>query len=260
MKFWDKLMAAVATKDEAGIKALVLQARDEAEKEETEEAKKKEEAKDKALDARLATITDSLPKMISDAVSKAVADCMKEIADKAKDEEEKEEKEEKETEDKAKDEEEEEEVKQEAGDKAKDHARVTDSALLEDQFNAVKSAAEIIAPGVQFPTFDRAADPRKTVKDCICALRQRALVQGLGDSATAGFISTVNGKAIDADGIKALKCADARVLFNSVAALKKQHNSAATMSAADAGKTADKSPMDKFLDASRAMRNHGTKK
>jgi len=260
-KIWDAVLAALPTKDEATIKAAVLKARDA--EEEAEEKKKKEEAeaKDKALDARFQTITDSLPKLVTD----AVRDCMKEMQDKAakdaEEERERKEKEEKESRDRARDDEEEAELEEEAPDeKKKDARRAKDSALLVDSFNTVKSQAEIVAPGIQFPTFDAAADPKKTFRDCICGLRRKALTLGLNDTATAAVIAQVRGRAIDQAAIATLSCRDTRSLFNGVMAVKSQMNTAA-VAAPGSVRTSDvKTPMDRFKEASNTRWNTSAKK
>ncbi len=242
MKFLDQILAAMATKDEAAIKAAVMKARDAEEEEEEKKRKEEAEAKDKARDTQIKAIQDSLPKLVADAVT----ECMKKMKDEEKEEEEKSKK--------AEDEAEEEELEEEAPqDKAKDARKAKDSALLEDSFNTVKMQAEIVAPGVQIPTFDRAADPKKTFRDCICGLRRKALTLGLGDSVTAGLITQVRGRAMDSAAVEAMSCAQTRALFNGVYTAKKNINNG-VLTVPTATKTGDETltPTQQFIAASKA--------
>lgn len=253
-KIWDRLQAAIASKDEAAITRAVLDARAKDEDEEEAE-KKKKAAEDKARDEE----NEKFKKETKDSIAKIAATLDKLAKDKAKDEEEEEERKKKEAEakDKAKDEEESAEVE----DEAPEASKAKDSAPLEDAFNTVKMAAEIIAPGVQIPTFDRAASPKATFRDCICGLRRKALTQGLQDGATAGIIEQVRGRVIDAAGIAALNCGQTRALFNGVYALKKQSNNAAVAAGSGAtARTGDAplTPMDRFKAASASR--HSAKK
>jgi hypothetical protein len=118
-----------------------------------------------------------------------------------------------------------EEMSEEVEDEDKEEAKkAKDSAFLADSFETVKMNAEIIAPGVRIPTFDSAADPKKTFRDCICGLRKKALQLGTNDAATAGFIEQVRGRVTDGSEFLKMPCKDVRTIFNSVAALKKAHN------------------------------------
>jgi hypothetical protein len=255
-KIWDRLQAAIASKDEAAITRAVLDARAKDEDEEEEAKKKKaaeDKAKDEAAEERFKKVEDSIAK-ISDSVSKLAKD-------KAKDDEEEAERKKKEAEakDKAKDEAEGKELEEEKPESSK----AKDSASLEDSFSAVKAQAEIVAPGVQIPTFDAAADPKKTFRDCICGLRRKALQQATNDQDTAAMIETVRGRALDSAAIGVLTCGETRTLFNGVYALKKQANNAAAVSGSgSAARTADAplTPMQRFKAASAAARNGIAKK
>jgi len=98
------------------------------------------------------------------------------------------------------------------GDKAK---RAKDSMYLEDSFQDCVSKAEVLAPGIRVPTFDKASAPAKTFK-AISGLRRTALDLAYSKPETRGMIDiAVGGRTFDA---KTLSDGQARVLFNVVAA------------------------------------------
>ncbi|MGC8020616.1 hypothetical protein ACP3WW_23160, partial [Salmonella enterica] len=53
-----------------------------------------------------------------------------------------------------------------------------DSASLVAEFQDAKSRAEILAPGIKFPTFDAKANKKVSV-DALCSFRRRALTVAL---------------------------------------------------------------------------------
>jgi hypothetical protein len=119
------------------------------------------------------------------------------------------------------------ELEEEAPDGYEDAARKSrDSAYLVDSFETTKMLAEIIAPGVKIPTFDRAADPKKMFKDCVCGLRRKALQMGTLDAGTAAIIDQVRGRTTDSKAFDTMTCGQVRTVFNSVGALKKAANNA----------------------------------
>ena len=149
--------------------------------------------------------------------------------------------------------EDEEEMEEETG--SADAGKARDSALLEDSFNDIKAKAEIIAPGIQMPTFDAKADPKKTFRDCHCGLRRKALQQATQDAETAEIVKTVRGRALDSGEILKMSCGQVRTIFNGVAAMKaNRNNGRLTVDAAQTqNKTQDNvSPMEKFKAASKA--------
>jgi uncharacterized protein len=116
---------------------------------------------------------------------------------------------------------------EEAPDGTQDKARKSrDSAYLVDSFERVKMDAEIISPGVKVKTLDRAADPRKSFRDCICGLRRQSLTSALSDADTAALVEQVRGRTTDAAAIAAMTSGQVRTLFNGVAALKRVANNA----------------------------------
>lgn len=186
-------------------------------------ANDKRKYSDEALDAKFGEID----KKMGDN-HKAVMDSLKAITDKMPKDESEEEKEKKEKEAKEKDAESREiegELEEEApagtGDKAR---KAKDSAYLQDSFQETVAIAEVIAPGIHIPTFDRAAAPRKTYDD-VCGLRRKALQLGNNDPATNGMILSVRGgKELTNDSLAKLPCSQVRTLFFSVGTMKQKAN------------------------------------
>ena len=111
--------------------------------------------------------------------------------------------------------------------------KATDSQYLEESFDATKSTAEIIAPGIHLPSFDRAAKPIKTFKD-ICGLRRKALQFAIGDAATNALIQEARGgKELTADALKAMPCGNVRTLFSAVGVMKAAANTRDSVRRAD---------------------------
>lgn len=107
------------------------------------------------------------------------------------------------------------------GKKTGDKNRVKDSAPYAETFRSVISDAEIIAPGLKHPTFDRAADPKKTV-DGMCLIKRRALAAASRTNDGAEALEAMTGKRT-LDG--AMPCSELGVVFNGVVALTKDRNS-----------------------------------
>lgn len=189
--------------------------------EEAEEARRKKEADDKTHDAdehesRIASLEEGHKKILE-----MLAEINKKIGG-ARDGESEEERKEKENKDRARDEEAEDELEEEAPVGTGDAARkARDSVYLEDSFQETVSLAEILAPGIRIPTFDRKADPKASL-DSICRLRRSALDLAYGQPDTRGFIDEANGgRKFD---IQHMSCGAVRTLFRSVAAMKKAAN------------------------------------
>lgn len=187
---------------------------------------------DAALDAKFGEIEKKMDdghKSVMD----AIGELGKKMEGKSQDEseEEKKKRQEQEASDRAaKDAEEEEtreiegELEEEAPEGTGDAARkAKDSALLNESFQETLSLAEVIAPGIHMPTYDRAMKPRDTLKS-ICRLRASALQQGLADPATREIIVRVNGRNLTSDEIGKMPCQRARILFRGVAAAKQRDN------------------------------------
>lgn len=104
------------------------------------------------------------------------------------------------------------------GDKA---SKARDSEYLEESFQDTISKAEILAPGIRVPTFDRAVDPRKSFRT-IHGLRCTALDLAYTKPETRGVLDVaLGGRALDTKG---LGYGAARVLFNSAAAVVATNN------------------------------------
>jgi hypothetical protein len=104
------------------------------------------------------------------------------------------------------------------GDKAR---KANDSAYMADSFQSTIATAEIIAPGMRVPTFDKAASPVQTLKK-VCGHRRTALDLAYAAPATRGLVEDVlGGKALDT---KAMSCDQVRTVFNAVGALVRKAN------------------------------------
>jgi uncharacterized protein len=105
-----------------------------------------------------------------------------------------------------------------------DRKPTRDSKFLAEVFQDTISLAEIIAPGIHVPTFDAASKARDTYAS-ICGLRKRALGFGLNEPATNAMILKANGgREVTVDSLNQMRCPAAKVLFNAVAAMKKEAN------------------------------------
>jgi hypothetical protein len=262
----DRIRDAFKAKDEESMNKALEEVKDEEHEYSKDcdckdcKSSKYRKAKDSENEERFKKIEDSLGKVL---------DAVKARDKKSKDEEEEEEKKKKEAADKARDaaaeeekkktEDDESELEEEAPEGTGDAARkARDSAYLVDSFENTKMLAEIIAPGVKVPTFDRAADPKKTFVDCICALRRKALQMGTNDAATSAIIDTVRGRTTDSAVFDKMPCGQVRTIFASVGALKKQANNAAVTSAGVATKdTQTLSPIQQFV--ANSNKRHGIK-
>lgn len=120
------------------------------------------------------------------------------------------------------------ELEEEAPEGTGDAARKSnDSSYLMESFRDTVAMAEIIAPGIKMPTYDKAWHPRVTY-DNLCRLRRAALTKGLDDAATREIIVAARGrKTTDAAVIKKLTCDSARLLFAATGAAKKNLNNQA---------------------------------
>lgn len=95
-----------------------------------------------------------------------------------------------------------------------------DSASLVAEFQDAKSRAEILAPGIKFPTFDAKANKKVSV-DALCSFRRRALTVALAGE-HEDLVKVVTG---DAD-VSKLTCDSARAFFNAASELVKRKNAA----------------------------------
>jgi len=102
-------------------------------------------------------------------------------------------------------------------------AKATDSALLSDSFQETLSLAEILVPGIQVPTYDRAAKPKVTI-DAMCALRKKALEVTYATADGRAMVDSVLGGAAPLN-LATMSCRDQRALFRAVGGLRKTLNS-----------------------------------
>ena len=107
------------------------------------------------------------------------------------------------------------------GDKAR---KARDSAYLEDSWQDTVAMAEILAPGIRYPTFDKASAPANSLKK-IEELRKEALDLAYNKAEMRGNIDdAVGGSYIDRK--RTLDCGEMRTLFRAMAALQRSKNNA----------------------------------
>jgi len=108
------------------------------------------------------------------------------------------------------------------GDKAR---KSNDSVFMADSFKDTVALAEILAPGIRIPTFDRAANPKKTFKD-VCGVRRQALDLAYAQPVTRSMIDDVmGGKPVD---FKVMSCDAVRTVFKAVGSMKRASNNDAS--------------------------------
>lgn len=219
---WDRLRTYFKNKDEAAFEEEVKKAEDA--EEETAAEKKEREDKEKAEDSLKRIIGDAI-KPISDRLTALDAKVAKIKDDAANGDDE--------TEDS--DDDEEEAKKKKAEDKkAKD--AVTDSASLAPVFNDTLARAEILAPGIGFPTFDAKATSKATT-DAICALRVKALDKAYNDPARrAHVVAVLGGKPAD---FAKMTCDAADVVFHAASELARSANNQRAVGDRGAGNVND---------------------
>ena len=104
---------------------------------------------------------------------------------------------------------------------AKDARKARDSRYLGESMKNTIAMAEIIAPGIRVPTYDRMSKPSITAKK-ICSLRKKALDAANLDNSTKHILTAImGGKTLDTSR---MTCDAARVLFSSAAAMKSMSN------------------------------------
>lgn len=236
MKIWERIKAAYAAKDCKAIDEITaeLKAKDNdpdggtAVHVHTGEGRtaydddtlkglfEENEKKHAAMDARMKDC-ESFMKSANDAKAKDAEEAKKkEEEQKAKDAEK--EKEENEMKDALKDE-------APAGEEEK-AAKATDSTYLVESFQTTKAKAEILAPGIHFPAFDKAANPKDTF-GLICGLRRKAIQVAARDSESLAMLLKLSGgKAFDSTKMDAMPCGRIKTLFDSLAEMKRLQNNA----------------------------------
>jgi hypothetical protein len=111
-----------------------------------------------------------------------------------------------------------------SGDKAR---KAKDSEFLADSYQRTVADAEIIAPGLRVPTFDRAAAPASSF-EAICQTRRRALDIALTQPEIRTLVDNIsNGRGFDS---KTATCDSTRMMFNAAVAMKRQLNNGSSVS------------------------------
>lgn len=101
-----------------------------------------------------------------------------------------------------------------------------DSSYLVESFQTTKSKAEIIAPGIHLPAFDKAAPPKDTFMS-ICGLRRKAIQAAARDTDMLAMILKLSGgKAFDSAKMDGMSCGRIKTLFDSLAEMKRLANNA----------------------------------
>jgi uncharacterized protein len=97
--------------------------------------------------------------------------------------------------------------------------KAKDSAYVVDSFQESIALAEIITPGVQIPTYDAAAPPKKTL-DALCKFRKQVLEVALTKPEYKLFMDGVlSGRTIDA-----CDCNSVRTIFRATGQFAKNFN------------------------------------
>ena len=105
------------------------------------------------------------------------------------------------------------------GDEAR---KARDSAYLVDSFQDTVAMAEILAPGIRVPVFDKRSNPKKTF-DCICDLRRQALGVAHVQSEMRGALEDLV-PGFGEDALKRLTTDQLRTVFRAAAMFKGQMN------------------------------------
>lgn len=109
-------------------------------------------------------------------------------------------------------------------------AKAADSTYLLDAYSQAIAGAEILMPGIRVPTFDQAAKPAETLKTII-GLRRKTLDAAYLVPETRALIdNALGGKPLD---VGVLTGDEARTLFNSAVAMRKERNNGMMFQTAD---------------------------
>jgi len=105
--------------------------------------------------------------------------------------------------------------------KGKDKAR--DSAVLERAYQETVALAEVLAPGIQGPAFDRSLPAERTLAS-MREFRCRSLDLAYLNPATREIVENVVGKGKRALRVRDMKPSDLRTTFRAVGVAVKEHN------------------------------------
>lgn len=111
-----------------------------------------------------------------------------------------------------------------AGGEKKEMRTAKDSSFLADSFQEANAGAEILVPGIQLRSYDKAMAPRQTV-ETINGTRKNALALSLATADGKVLLEQLNGgKPIN---LETMDCGAQRALFRSAVATRKASNNAA---------------------------------
>lgn len=120
-------------------------------------------------------------------------------------------------------------------------AAAKDSTYLVESFQTTKAKAEILAPGIHLPAFDKKAAAKDSYI-AICGLRRKAIQMAARDTDSLAMILKLNGgKSFDASKLEGWNCGRVKTLFDSLSEMKRLANNAAA--------TKDKTDMAAILNA-----------
>jgi uncharacterized protein len=194
VKFLDALRAAFKSRnEEEHEKVLTAAVRDSDEDEETEEEKKKRLAKEKADDKEDDKKTADALASLTTAIG-LIGTRLTAVETKTKDADEETPEEKKKR------------LEKEKADKDEEDGKTSDSAKFADVVQDVRARAEILAPGIQLPTFDAALTPAKT-QDALCQLKRLALTAAYMNpktrDAVTPLVAGVDLSALTCDALSA---------------------------------------------------------
>jgi hypothetical protein len=95
------------------------------------------------------------------------------------------------------------------------------STAFKNLIQETRARAEILAPGIKFPTMDAAQGP-KVASEMICGIRRAALTKAITDQRTGPVIAGY----LTAGGIKAMSCDAVRYAFMDASDKVRAHNNA----------------------------------
>lgn len=113
---------------------------------------------------------------------------------------------------------------------------VKDSALLVATAQDVRARAEILSPGIQFPTLD-AAKGKKGFLDALCGVRRKALDAALAGQLKEAVAPFLNGKTVDS-----LECGELSAAFIGASEIAKRMNNGGGTAATTYSGTGDGAP------------------
>jgi len=99
-----------------------------------------------------------------------------------------------------------------------DKSMTADSATFRGEFQDTMSRAEILAPGIKLPTYDKKAAPKKT-SDSLCVLRRRAL-RAAGENDNAEIVQSLMAGA----DLTKMTCDAVKTTFVAASEVIKQKN------------------------------------